>query len=75
MIIPEFSVIQNVTLLHYYLYYVLQHSIIAATEPYGLPTENKLLPEMLKKVGYRTHMVGKYVDEIVTFTLYLNEHS
>ena len=68
MRIPEFSPIQNVTVLHYY--YVLQHSIIAATEPYGLPTENKLLPEMLKKVGYRTHMVGKYVDEIVTFTLY-----
>ena len=37
----------------------LQHGVIMATQPYGLPLDLKLLPEELKRANYSTHVIGK----------------
>ncbi|KAL4229106.1 hypothetical protein ACF0H5_012145 [Mactra antiquata] len=37
----------------------LQHSVIFASEKYGLPLKEKIMPQWFKDLGYRTHMVGK----------------
>ncbi|KAK3726387.1 hypothetical protein QZH41_016252, partial [Actinostola sp. cb2023] len=38
----------------------MQHSVIMASQPYGLGLNETLLPEYLKKLGYATHGVGKW---------------
>ncbi|XP_059472307.1 arylsulfatase B [Neocloeon triangulifer] len=38
----------------------MQHRVIFANEPYGLPLEEKLLPEYLREQGYKNHIVGKW---------------
>ncbi|KAF7418651.1 hypothetical protein HZH68_001304 [Vespula germanica] len=38
----------------------LQHSVLLHAEPRGLPLNETLLPQYLKKAGYVTHAVGKW---------------
>ncbi|XP_043483338.1 arylsulfatase B-like [Leptopilina heterotoma] len=38
----------------------MQHSVLLEPEPRGLPLTEKLLPEYLREVGYKTHAVGKW---------------
>jgi arylsulfatase A-like enzyme len=38
----------------------LQTLVIFPSRKYGLPTDEKTLPQALKDVGYRTYMVGKW---------------
>nr|ATE50188.1 arylsulfatase 4 [Phyllotreta striolata] len=38
----------------------MQHSVILETEPWGLPLNETLLPELLKNKGYATHAIGKW---------------
>lgn len=40
--------------------YGLQTLVIPTPSKYGLPTDERLLPQALKDVGYRTAMVGKW---------------
>lgn len=38
----------------------MQHLVILAPEPWGLPLEETLMPEHLKRHGYSTHAIGKW---------------
>lgn len=38
----------------------LQTAVIFPNHKYGLPTDEKTLPQALQEVGYRTYMVGKW---------------
>jgi arylsulfatase A-like enzyme len=40
--------------------YGLQTLVIPTPSKYGLPTEERLLPQTLKEVGYKTVMIGKW---------------
>jgi arylsulfatase A-like enzyme len=40
--------------------YGLQTLVIPTPSKYGLPTDERLLPQALKEAGYRTAMVGKW---------------
>ncbi|VDI22791.1 Hypothetical predicted protein [Mytilus galloprovincialis] len=38
----------------------LQSGVIVGSQPYGLPLNLTIMPQWLKQLGYRTHMVGKW---------------
>jgi arylsulfatase A-like enzyme len=38
----------------------MQHLVILAPEPWGLPLSERLMPEYLKAAGYATHAIGKW---------------
>ncbi|XP_015593015.1 arylsulfatase B [Cephus cinctus] len=38
----------------------MQHGVLKGAEARGLPLQEKLLPEYLRDLGYRTHIVGKW---------------
>ncbi|XP_041472305.1 arylsulfatase I-like [Lytechinus variegatus] len=38
----------------------LQHGVIELDDPYGLGLKEKIMPQYLSEIGYRTHMVGKW---------------
>jgi arylsulfatase A-like enzyme len=44
----------------YPMRYGLQTLVIFPSHKYGLPTDEKTLPQALKEVGYSTYMVGKW---------------
>ncbi|KAL4228922.1 hypothetical protein ACF0H5_011963 [Mactra antiquata] len=38
----------------------LQQGVIFASQKYGLPLEEKIMPQWFQDLGYRTHMIGKW---------------
>lgn len=44
----------------YPMRYGLQTAVIAAGQTYGLPTDEWLLPQALKEIGYKTAIIGKW---------------
>jgi len=38
----------------------MQYEVIGDTSPFGLPLTEKLLPEYLESLGYKSHIVGKW---------------
>ena len=44
----------------YQIHTGLQHGVILGLEPYGMPLDDILMPQVFKNCGYDTHIVGKW---------------
>ena len=38
----------------------MQNFVIVSDEPWGLPTEEKIMPQYFKDAGYVTRLIGKW---------------
>ena len=37
----------------------MEHSVVLGAQPWGLGLNETLLPQYLKELGYKTHIIGK----------------
>lgn len=58
---PSCSPSRGALMTGYYPYHLgMQHGIVNRFQPKYLPKDKETIPEALKKLGYATHMVGKW---------------
>ncbi|RXG56998.1 Arylsulfatase B [Armadillidium vulgare] len=57
---PQKSLISYLSWQMICLFLGLQHLVIRGTDPYGLPLNLTLFPQVLKGLGYTTRLVGKW---------------
>lgn len=49
----------------------VQHGVLHNKQPTGLPWEEKILPQYLQELGYKTHAVGKVLTDASSCCFYV----